>query len=118
MQNVEKRIITALIEACELAGFVPVKFWDSGEYQDVTWKANSVGPTAEQQRIESSITCVDSVDEGTLHFAPKSDLGAWGQRGVLLILGNGIDIISDWHCGDSAFDHAVESVAMRSEDFS
>jgi hypothetical protein len=37
-------------------------------------------------------------------------LKAWGNRGVLLILGNGEDIISDYHCGNPEFAAAVDRV--------
>jgi hypothetical protein len=57
------------------------------------------------------------VDDGTLHFAPKTHLDCWGRLGVYVVLGNGVDIISDWHCGNKSFDAAVDAVAMKAEDY-
>jgi hypothetical protein len=40
----------------------------------------------------------------TIHFSSA------GNTSVLLVPGNGVYIISDWHCSDPAFDAAVEKV--------
>ena len=107
MQPVEKRIITALIERLESAGYVPTQYYDSvpgdGEYQEVT------GATL-PERIASALAAVDSTDCGTLHFSPNED-------GVFFVLGNGIDVISDYHCGDPKFDAVVSAVSDESESF-
>jgi hypothetical protein len=116
MMPVERRIITALIKSAVKAGFVPVRFWDEGDYQDVDCRASTTG-AALKRCITSALSCVDSVDMGTLHFAPQANLEDWGTHGVLLILGNGQDVISDWHCQDVAFDAAVSTVADHSESF-
>jgi len=110
MQLVEKIIICKLIEEMDTAGFVPVKFWDGEEYQTITWKNDSQGDVLVTQRELACITAISTVDEGTLHFASKFALDAWGNRGVLLILGNGEDVISDYHCGNPDFSGAVERV--------
>jgi len=109
MQLVEKVIVCKLIEELDSAGFVPVKFWDGEEYQTIEWKADST-VTNKVQREKACIDAITSVDEGTLHFAPKSDLKGWGRLGVLLILGNGEDVISDYHCGNAEFSAAVDRV--------
>jgi hypothetical protein len=105
MTPVETRIVRGLIHALKKAGFVPVKLWDSEEYQE------AITTTQALDAIES----VDAIV--TLHFAPKADITAWGRLGVMLVTGNGVDIISDWHCGNESFNAAVESVAMKSEDY-
>jgi hypothetical protein len=111
MQLIERLIICKLIEELDTAGFAPVQFWDGEEYQTIKWKADSTEAN-KVQREKACIECVNSVGEGTLHFAPKTDLKAWGGLGVLLILGNGQDIISDYHCADHtpAFGPAIERV--------
>lgn len=111
MQLIERLIICKLIEELDVAGFAPVKFWDGEAYQTIKWKASSTEAN-KVQREKACIECITSVDEGTLHFAPKTDLKAWGRLGVLLILGNGQDIISDYHCADHTptFAPAIERV--------
>ena len=104
MQNIERIIIRRLITEAAVRGFVPVKFWDGEEYQEVEQEV----VCGEATRF-SAIKAIDTVDEGTLHFAPEKDRTAWGQRGVLLILGNGEDVISDWHSGDETFSAACEA---------
>jgi hypothetical protein len=110
MQLIEKVIIVKLIEELDKAGFVPVQFWDGEEYQPIVWKNGSTGPDNNVQREKACMDAITSVDEGTLHFASKTDLKGWGRLGVLLILGNGEDVISDYHCGNAAFDAAIQSV--------
>lgn len=107
---IEKLIVCKLIAELDVAGFVPVQFWDGEEYQPITWKS-SCPEAIPVQREGACIAAVRTVDEGTLHFAPKHDLAAWGNLGVLLILGNGGDIISDYHCGNKDFDAVLDRVS-------
>ena len=95
---VEKLIIRRVVRELRLAGFVPVKVWDSEDYVDAT-------------TAKAVIQVLYDVDAScTVHFAPAADPAAWGRLGVLLVTGNGIDILSDWHCQNPTFDAALERV--------
>lgn len=89
-------IVRKLIRNCRKAGYVARLVYDGGAYVKV--------------RTERDVlTAVDSVDDSTIHFEPVT--GDDGHsRGVYVVLGNGVDCLSDWHCGDKAFDAAVETV--------
>jgi hypothetical protein len=51
-----------------------------------------------------------SVDaDCTIHFAPADDKAAWGRHGVLVILGNGVDVISDYHAQGGKFEQAIKA---------
>lgn len=102
-QRIERAIVTALVEECAKAGFVPRAVWDGEEYV----------LTLDLDRV---LSAVFSVDESTIHFAPKDAPDDWGTLGVLCIGGNGEDVISDWHCGNAAFNAAVEATCRRIED--
>lgn len=110
MQLVEKVIVCKLIEKLDAAGFVPVKWWDGEEYQAIDNPMDNAATPA--RREKQCIDAINTVDTGTLHFAPKTDLTNWGQMGVLLILGNGEDIISNYHCSTNypAFTATVDSM--------
>ena len=95
---IERIIIRKLIEQMATAGFTPVSVWDSEEYVPAT--------TAEA--VIDHLYAVDA--DCTIHFARTADLKDWGNLGVLAITGNGVDIISDYHCGDEAFSRAVDAV--------
>ena len=108
LQKLEEKIIKRLVRECRAAGFKPVYWFDSwpgeGEYQD-----------AQHRSATEVVKVIDTTDLGTLHFAPigrvitkPADLENFG---VFLVLGNGVDVISDWHCQDEAFNAAVEKAA-------
>lgn len=111
-QKLERAIVTALIKECAAAGFVPVTVYQDGDYEpDLSSIEGPDQPTPVALSTEAAIDAVFAVDVSTLHFAPADNLGAWGNRGVMLVCGNGEDIISDWHCGNEAFNSAVARVA-------
>lgn len=94
--ELERAIVRKLIRTLGVAGFVPRCVWDGGEYVDARTE-------------DAALEAVFAVDESTLHFQrlfAKDD--DWGRLGVLLVCGNGEDIVSDYHCGDSAFSAAIE----------
>jgi hypothetical protein len=112
---IEHAITRALVHELDKAGFVAVAVWDSEEYQladNATIKADAVPsmPAPKPMSLTEVLDSVFSVEECTLHFAKRDRLDAWGSLGVLLIGGNKEDLISDWHCGDEAFNAAVERV--------
>jgi hypothetical protein len=108
--NLERRIVKALIRHMSAAGFSVSNVFDSGvHYFPAT--------------IEGVLDAVFAVDEASLRFVQTSKLaaydkarkvnerpsqqdydgfhigGEWGkaEHGVLLVLGNGEDVISDWN---------------------
>jgi len=102
MDTIERMIVRKLIRECKKAGFVPVKVWDSEEYQTVRTEAET-------------IEAVNSVDDSTIHFAPVDNLEQWGRTGVYIVLGNGVDCISDYHCGNAKFEEAIEAASEYAE---
>ena len=100
--KLERAIVATLIREAKRGGFVPVQVWQDGEYAPVT-------------DAESAIEATFAVDTATIHFAPKGNPDDWGSRGVLIVGGNGEDVISDWHCGDDRFNAAVERAVKRIE---
>lgn len=101
----ERAIVSALIRECDAAGFVTHGVDDGGdEDQPATTPAEA-------------LEAVFAVDESRLRFKAKDDASDEPRlHNVLLIGGNGCDIISDWHCGNKAFDAAVNAVAMNIDD--
>lgn len=96
---IERVIIRRTIRELRKAGFVPVSVWDSEEYVPATTACKV-------------IEVLDSVDYNcTVHFAPAADRKAWGNLGVMFVLGNGIDVISDHHCGNPEFSAAMDRVS-------
>lgn len=120
MQTIERVIITALLRNALAEGLVPVAVWDSEEYNgvplqwdgDLADKPRYIAANAIVSRALTDAEVLDvvgSVDDSTVHFAPVTDLQDWGACGVLLVLGNGEDIISDHHCDDK-LTRAVDAV--------
>lgn len=101
----ERAIVSALIRECDAAGFVTHAVDDGGdEDQPATTPAEA-------------LEAVFAVDEARLRFKAKDDASDEPRLyNVLLIGGNGCDIISDWHCGNASFDRAVNDVAMNIDD--
>jgi hypothetical protein len=100
--KLERSIVVAVVDECAKDGFVPVSVYDGGEYV----------PAADAAAV---LDAVFSVDEATIHFAPSDDKSDWGKRGVFIVLGNGEDCISDFHCGDASFARAVERASDRAQ---
>ena len=100
--KLERSIVRALIWELEQSGFSPVAVWDGEDYVSTL-------------AADAAIASIFSVDTSTLHFAPKDDINKWGNLGVMLVCGNGKDIISDYHCGNEYFTKAVERVSDRIE---
>ena len=103
--KLERAIVRALIQSCASAGFVPHSVDDGGD-EDVRVKNE-----------DEAFDAVFSVDESRIRFRAESDKRKVPKvHSVLLIGGNGEDIISDWHCGDASFDAAVGAVAYNVQD--
>lgn len=96
--KIERAIVTRLVSDLDAVGFIPVCVYTGEDYEP----ANT---------LETVLEHVFSVDESTIHFAPKSDPGKWGKFGVFCVCGNGADLISDYHCGNAEFSGAVEGAS-------
>jgi ATP-dependent Lon protease len=100
---VEARIVRKLCRELKKAGYLPDSVWDSQEY---------VKAHTESEVLKA----VFAVDEATIHF----DRGAAGKNGkshgVFIVLGNGVDCMSDWHVSDKYFDAAVSRVSAETDD--
>ncbi len=100
----ERAIVRALIRECLDGGWVAYQV-DDGE--------DLVKVRSENEAIDA----VFAVDESRIRFRHVDDTGRQPKlHNVLLIGGNGEDIISDWHCGNASFDACVGRVAYNVED--
>jgi hypothetical protein len=91
---IEKKIVRHIIRELRAAGYEPTLVWDGGEY---------VKATTEQAVMDA----VFAVDDATVHFdGGKGDNEH--SHGVYFVLGNGIDVYSDSHCGDPEFAAVLE----------
>lgn len=121
----EQRILRALVDNLAAAGFQPAAVWIGGEY--VMPLEPSGNPQETDQTVLDQIARPMSAAEilkifedydlstPTVHFTHQH-LTTWGNRGVMVVPGNGCDFISDWHCGDAAFNAIVDQVATAASE--
>ena len=90
MADVEVKVVTKLFEMFEEEGWVPKKVDDGGDYVPVTtWS--------------EALETIDSVELSTL-FVVGGSQRSW----VTLILGNGVDVVSDYSCSGPALEALME----------
>ena len=90
MSDIEARVVTKLFEMLEEAGWVPKKVDDGGDYvHTTTWG--------------EALEVIDSVEWSALFVTDGVQ-----TRGVVLILGNGRDVVSDYSCSDPSFEALME----------
>ena len=91
MRDIEVKIVTKLFEMFEEEGWVPKMVDDGGDdYVYVTtWS--------------EALEVIDSVEWSAL-FVTDGIQTSW----VVLILGNGVDVVSDYSCSDRAFEALME----------
>lgn len=114
--RIERAILVALIENLAVAGFKAAAVWTGETYQLADGEERS--PRHRSMEIRKPMTTdevlkvFDDFDmtTPTVHFTHQ-DLLSWGDRGVMVVCGNGEDFISDWHAGDKAFDAIVDTVS-------
>ncbi len=78
--RIERRIVAALVAHLAAHGFQPVKVWDGEEEITAT-------------DTKAVMELVFNLDEASVHFARPDGF----SHAVLLVLGNGEDIVSDWN---------------------
>lgn len=106
MKTIERMILLALIRDMRAQGYEVASVWDGDNYQMPGPDATIQEFPADSKFIEGGIVrpmtdeeaceAMDSVCESTLHFTYRNKK-TWGTRGVLVILGNGEDVLSDFH---------------------
>ena len=100
--RVEARIVRRLCRELKKAGYFPDSVWDGDEY-------------VKARKVADVIDAVFAVNSATIHF--DRGRGANGHsHGVLVVLGNGVDCLSDWHIADKAFDAVVDRVSASAEE--
>lgn len=118
MKLVERYIISTLIRDMRAAGYQPCAVWTDPEYVLAGRKgavsafsaAKAPDPAHRALTDEEVFAAIDTGGICTLHFSHRGSM-TWGNRGVLLILGNGEDCISDSHCAKGeAFEDIVERI--------
>ena len=80
--RVERRIVAGLIEHLILSGFTLHSVFDGEEETSVS--------TAQE-----AMELIFNLDEASLRFYKEPNPDQW--HGILLVVGNGEDIISDWN---------------------
>jgi hypothetical protein len=121
MNTLERYIVVKLIADMRTAGYQVAAVWDDGDYvmgQDdgsvkSTRRAKDfVRPLTDAEALDA----IDSVEISTLHFTHQNKT-TWGDRGVMLVPGNGSDIMSDWHdVIDEPFNAIIERICDTVED--
>lgn len=115
-QRIERAILVALIDNLGAAGFKVASVWTEESYvaqaADGTTLEISADYPITPMTLANVLKVFDEYDmcTPTVHFTHQHQL-TWGNRGVMVVPGNGEDFISDWHCNDKAFDAIVESVS-------
>jgi hypothetical protein len=133
VQTIERVIILALLKNMREAGYEPAAVWDGEEYVMAVGEAGEYRSFPAEPRLLSSqptkttapatimrplsdaiaLRAIESVDESTLHFCHRN-ARTWGNRGVSLILGNGVDVVCDYHSATGEpFGEVVDAIADR-----
>ena len=120
MRTIERVIITALLRDMRAAGYLPAAIWEGEGY---TMACGDVGCTESYARSKAPeeitreltntqvLTTLEEYDfDCTVHFTDKG-ARTWGL-GVLLILGNGEDVISDYHVNED-LDRITDAISNR-----
>lgn len=91
MTDIEVKVVTKLFEMLEREGWVPKKVDDGGDDYILvtTWS--------------EALEVIDSVEWSALFVTDGAQ-----TRCVVLILGNGRDVVSDYSCSDPSFEALME----------
>lgn len=115
MQRIERLIILELIAKLSTDGYKPVAVWDGYEYTgaEMIGSAATLGEAPPAMTAKQVLAAVDSTDTSTIHFTQQYST-AWGNRGVFVVLGNGVDVISDYHVArGEPFGIIVDTVSRK-----
>jgi hypothetical protein len=98
----EIAIVCLLIDELREGGYVPVAVWDGDGYNyspktSAGAKRNKHGCMPVEMSVAEVLDVVFGVDNSTIHFAPAACLDDWGDFGVAIVGGNGVDCIVDHH---------------------
>lgn len=97
MKTIERYVITALMRDMRAAGYqVAAVHVGDGYVMARTTLHRAPATIAEPMTDAKALEAIDSVDRCTLHFTDRNST-EWGDHGVLIILGNGEDCLSDSH---------------------
>jgi hypothetical protein len=102
--EMEQSIVRHLVRELKKAGYLPSQVWDSEEY---------VKATTETQVLDA----VFAVEDSTIHFDAGKGANRRHSHGVLIVLGNACDCISDYHTGDKDFAAVVDAVGEWTRQF-
>ena len=91
MSDIEVKIVTKLFEMLEGAGWEPIYVDDGGDdlVPAATWS--------------EALETIDSVEWSKMRVKRGG-----GREHIVLILGNGRDVVSDYSCGDPNFEALME----------
>lgn len=116
----EQRILKALVANLNAAGFFIAGVWTEEVYMLVAadGSVEEVDSMGAPDLVRAHMTEAQllqvfedySMSTPTVHFTIQHNL-TWGNNGVMVVPGNRKDFISDWHCGDKAFDAIVDQVS-------
>jgi hypothetical protein len=118
--RVERRIVAALIQHMAKRGFRVSSVWDGEERTTVGRDFASIADVAAY-----AMEAIFNLDEASLRFmlaalpdeqpeANEPNRFTPSEHGVLLILGNGVDVVSDWNFYSD--DHDGFNAAMNAFD--
>ncbi|HEY1900750.1 MAG TPA: hypothetical protein VGG49_13260 [Steroidobacteraceae bacterium] len=127
MKMVEALILKTLMKDMRAAGYQPAAVWTGEDYvvgiADREQTLVEVSATDPPDQIERPLTDEDvfsvfadyDMHAPTLHFTHQGKL-TWGTRGVMLVEGNGEDIISDYHVAEGEqFGAVIDAIYERIE---
>lgn len=102
--RIERRIVAALCAHMLDRGWTPANVFDGEETTKVT-------------DAKSAMELIFNLDEASLRFRP-TDSPSGKRHGVLLVLGNGEDIVSDWNYTEGDPDGFCAAMdAFNAEDY-
>lgn len=111
MKTIERYVITALMRDMRAAGYQVAAVHDGeGYWMSTGWHKRAPATIAEPVTDARALEAINSVDDCTLHFTDQNST-QWGDHGVLIILGNGQDCLSNAHVYDNEpFNIIIEAI--------
>lgn len=94
--KLERRIVAGLLVTLRRAGMPCTSVDDGGD--------ENVRVNTDQEALDA----IFAVDVAHIHVGELDEIGR-GTHGIMLVLGNGEDILSDWSGGENAFSKLVDA---------